>query len=59
MNYIAKRKTALDSNEIKLSSVCKAYDTPYFSSKYVYSYIKENISSWVEEAISIRNNYSK
>lgn len=59
MNYIAKRKTALDSNEIKLSSVCKAYDTPYFSSKYVYSYIKENISSWVEEAISIRNNYPK
>lgn len=59
MNYIAKRNNAVDSNEIKLSSVCKAYNPPYLSSKNVYAYIKENLSTWTEEAIYIRNNYPK
>lgn len=59
INYIKKRDKALDSNEIKLSAVCKAYNAPYLSSKNIYSYIKENIDSWVEEAIKIRNNYPK
>jgi hypothetical protein len=40
-----------------LSSIVKAYDPPYSSSKYVYDHIKENLEAWVEEAISIRNNY--
>lgn len=41
----------------KLSGIVKAYDSPYSTSTYVYDYIKENLESWVEEAISIRNNY--
>jgi len=41
----------------KLSSIVKAYDPPYLTSTNVYDYIKKNIENWVEEAISIRNNY--
>lgn len=41
----------------KLSSIVKAYDPPYSISTNVYSYIKGNIEDWVEEAISIRENY--
>lgn len=41
----------------KLSDIIKAYDPPYFSSTYVYDHIKENLEKWVEEAITIRNNY--
>ena len=41
----------------KLSSIAKAYDPPYLTSTYVYGHIKENLTSWVEEAISIRDNY--
>ena len=41
----------------KLSSIVKAYDPPYASSKYVYNHIKKHLATWVEDAISIRNNY--
>lgn len=41
----------------KLSSIVRAYDPPYLNSTDVYDYIKKNLASWVEEAISIRNNY--
>lgn len=41
----------------KLSAIVKAYDPPYRTSTYVYDFIKENMISWVEEAISIKNNY--
>lgn len=41
----------------KLSSIVKAYDTPYTSSAFVYDYIKENVAAWIEEAVSIRNRY--
>ncbi|WP_226485856.1 TIR domain-containing protein [Streptomyces parvulus] len=37
-----------------MSSVVKAYDPPYQLSSNVYSYINENLESWVEEAIKIR-----
>lgn len=39
-----------------LSSIVKAYDPPYSSSKYVYDHIKKNLADWVEEAIEIRSN---
>ncbi len=58
-NYIAKHTSPADGNEINLSKVCKAYDTPYLSSTYVYNYIKDNIEGWIEEAIEIRNKYPK
>ena len=41
--------------EIRLSSIAKAYDPPYTLSTSVYAHIKDNIESWVEEAITIRN----
>jgi hypothetical protein len=37
--------------------VVKAYDPPYSRSTNVYDYITKNIEEWVEEAISIRNDY--
>jgi hypothetical protein len=42
----------------RLSSVVKTYDPPYSDSKEVYAYIKKNLESWIETAISIRNNYT-
>lgn len=44
-------------NGKKLSSIVKVYDPPYSDSTDVYDYIKSNLESWVEEAISIRENY--
>jgi hypothetical protein len=41
----------------KLSSIVRAYDPPYLTSTRVYDYISENLESWVEDAISIRDNY--
>lgn len=41
----------------KLSSIVKAYDPPYTTSTSVYNYIKNNLTSWVDEAITIRGNY--
>jgi len=41
----------------KMSTIVKAYDPPYTTSTYVYDYIKNNLESWVEEAIKIRNEY--
>lgn len=58
-NYIAEHEKPADGNEINLSQICKAYDTPYSTSTYVYDYIKQNLDSWVEEAIRIRNQYPK
>lgn len=41
----------------KLSSIVKTYDPPHTTSTDVYDYIKKNLETWVEEAISIRNSY--
>ncbi len=40
INYIAERSFSIDDNELKMSYVCKVYDTSYTSSEYVYSYIR-------------------
>lgn len=40
-----------------LSSIVKAYNPPFQTSTYVYDHIKENLESWIEEAITIRNSY--
>ena len=40
-----------------LASIVRAYDPPYLDSKQVYSYIFNNFSSWIEEAIAIRQKY--
>lgn len=41
----------------KLSNIVKVYDPPYSTSTNVYDHIKKNLENWVEEAISIRDNY--
>lgn len=41
----------------KLSTIVKAYDSHYSTSRYVYDYIKENIEDWIETAITIRKKY--
>ena len=40
----------------KLSSAVKVYDPPYSNSKDAYNYIANNLESWIDEAIRIRNN---
>ncbi len=40
-----------------LSSIVRLYDPPYSDSKLVYGHIRENLASWIEEAIAIRNRY--
>jgi hypothetical protein len=40
-----------------LTSIVKTYDPPYSTSTYVYSHIKDNLASWIEEAITIRGKY--
>ncbi len=37
-----------------LSEIVKAYDPPYATSASVYTHIKENMATWIEEAITIR-----
>jgi len=39
----------------RLSTIAKAYDPPRTTSAGVYNYIADNIESWIEEAIKIRN----
>ena len=59
-NQSTKGRNPFDDTKIGdtlLSSIVKAYDSRYSSSEYVYDDIKENLASWVEEAISIRDNY--
>ena len=43
-------------NDKYISTYAKDYDPPYSLSTNVYNHISENIESWVEEAIKIRNN---
>ena len=45
------------SDRTVLSSIVKAYNPPYSISTNVYSYIKDHIADWVEEAIEIRKSY--
>lgn len=59
INFISHRSTPIDSNEIGMQYVCKAYDSDYYSSEYVYDDIKKHIQDWIEEAIEIRNRYSR
>jgi hypothetical protein len=47
----------MNRNKAKMSTVVKAYDPPHTVSTDVYKYISDNIETFVEEAITIRNNY--
>jgi hypothetical protein len=50
-------KLTLENGTRKLSSVVKLYNPFGWSSTGVYQAIKDNIAKWVEEAITIRNEY--
>ncbi len=47
----------MQRNNASLSSIVKTYDPPYSDSKQVYAHIEQNLSSWIEEAVKIRNSY--
>lgn len=41
-----------------LSDIVKTHNPPYSDSRNVYSHIKKNLETWVEDAIDIRSDYS-
>ena len=41
----------------RLSSIAKAYNPPFSTSKLIYGHIAANLGDWVEEAIEIRKQY--
>ncbi len=47
----------MNKDSSKLSDVVLTYDPPYTTSTNVYLYIKDHINEWVENAISVRDNY--
>jgi len=47
----------LTKDETKLSSFVKCYDPPYSDSQQAYSYIRDNIAAWIEDAVSLRAKY--
>ena len=58
-NYIVHNSKPADANEIRLSSICTAYNPDWYTSKYVYDDIKSNIERLIEDAITIRNRFPK
>lgn len=40
-----------------MSTIARTYDSPYSTSDYVYGYIRDNLPSWIEDAIAIRGQY--
>lgn len=59
INHISERNYQIDTNEIKMSSVCKVFNSSFISSEYVYKDIANHIDELIEEAITIRNKYPK
>lgn len=60
-NQASKGKNPFDDFTVEgksMSSIVKAYDPPYLASTYVYDYIKNNLSDWIEKAIEIRGKYA-
>ncbi|MCB9894497.1 MAG: TIR domain-containing protein [Planctomycetes bacterium] len=47
----------LKNGTVRLSDVVRVYDPPYTTSTLVYAYIRDNLATWVDEAIRIRNDY--
>lgn len=49
--------TGFNVNGTSLSSIVKTYNPPYYDSKQVYAYIKDNLAAWFDEAVEIRGKY--
>jgi hypothetical protein len=47
----------MDRDKAALSTIVKAYDPPFSDSKAVYNHISQNLATWIEDAVRIRNNY--
>ena len=47
------------SDKKRMSTIVETYDPPYSTSTYVYDCIKENISAWADEAVTIRTNFKE
>ena len=47
----------MNRDQAKLSSIVKTYNPPYSDSKEAYSYIRNSLSDWIEDAITVRTNY--
>ena len=41
-----------------IATAVKTYDPPYTNSQYVHDHIKNNLSTWIEEAIQLRGCYA-
>lgn len=44
-------------NGTPMTSIVKCYDPPYGTSTDVYNFIKKNIATWADEAVTIRQKY--
>lgn len=49
---------SMEGDNAALSSLVKVYDPPFRDSIQCYNYIKQNLSTWIEDAIQIRNGLS-
>lgn len=47
----------LSVNGSNMSQIVRLYNPPYYDSKDVYNYIAQNINTWTNEAVALRNRY--
>ncbi|AFM14198.1 TIR domain-containing protein [Turneriella parva] len=48
---------SINFGRLNLGGIVPVYDPPYTDSTWVYSHIKSNLASWIEEAIAVRNRF--
>ena len=56
-NYGNNPFNGINVNGLGLSNIIQVHNPPYWDSKDVYNCIANNISSWVDDAVRIRNRY--
>lgn len=47
----------MSRDKSSLDQLVRTYDPPYWTSKDVYAYIRQNLPNWVDEACEIRRNW--
>ncbi|HEX4954952.1 MAG TPA: TIR domain-containing protein [Thermoanaerobaculia bacterium] len=47
----------LNNGATPLSSVARTYDPPYIMSTHVFGHIKQNLATWVEDAVFTRSRW--
>ncbi|WP_146446235.1 TIR domain-containing protein [Botrimarina colliarenosi] len=48
---------SMDRDGSSLSSIVRCYNPPFTDSRQCYAFIEANLATWIEEAVSIRENY--